>query len=74
MRTSNRRNKPCNKQLNNDKTDDGSYWKVSYKENELSVCFNVEKKLCKTEAEVVDYVKRLIRADIAKKQIANRKI
>lgn len=21
--------------------DNGSYWKVSYKENELSVCFNV---------------------------------
>lgn len=38
----------------------GSYWKVSYKENELSVCFNVEKKLCETEAEVIDYVKRQV--------------
>lgn len=60
MRTSNRRNKPHNKQLNNDKTDDGSYWKVSFKESELSVCFNVEKKLCETEAEVVDCVKRQV--------------
>ena len=41
-------------------TDNGSYWKVSYKENELSVCFNVEKKLCKTEVEAVDYVKRQV--------------
>lgn len=41
-------------------TDNGSYWKVSYKESELSVCFNVEKKLCKTETEVVDYVKQQV--------------
>lgn len=41
-------------------TDNGSYWKVSYKESELSVCFNVEKKLCETETEVVDYVKQQV--------------